>query len=53
MTKETFEIPRTDYDLYDIFYSANIDLKLVEKELLTQLAEKLKFGSVEELLNSV
>ena len=50
---ELFEIPRTDYDLYDIFYSANIDLKLAEKELLIQLAEKLKFSSVEELLNSV
>jgi hypothetical protein len=50
---ELLDIQRTDYDLYDTFYSANIDLKLAEKELLIRLAEKLKFRSVEELLNSI
>lgn len=33
---ELLDIQRTDYDT---FYSANIDLKLAEKELLMRLAE--------------
>lgn len=47
-----FEMQRTDLDLYDVFYNKFINLKLAKEELLRKLAEKLKFKSLDELLNS-
>lgn len=51
---DLFEIPKPDCDLYNIFYDqAHMNLELADKTLLTRLAEKLNYKSVDDLLADV
>lgn len=51
---DLFEIPKSDCDLYNIFYGrASMNLELADKILLIKLTEKLNYKSVDDLLADV
>jgi len=48
---DLLEIQKSDCDLYNLFYDrAHMNLELADSELLIQLAEKLNYKSVDDLL---
>ncbi|PIF45090.1 hypothetical protein CLU96_2090 [Chryseobacterium sp. 52] len=50
---ELFDIPKSDCDLYTVFYDRSyLDLELADQELLVKLAKRLNFSSVEQLMKN-
>jgi hypothetical protein len=51
---ELFDIPKSECDLYNIFYDRlYMNLELADKKLLIKLAEKLNYRSVDHLLAEI